>query len=95
MVVQNHTKLDVQIVEGLQQPFPTEKKPVKMQKTFAILLIFCSIYLTKSEDLFVEEPGETDFVPMESEPEIWSKRHTSHNYDYDENFDGENVKYLF
>ena len=74
-----------------------------MQRTFAILLIFCSVYLTKSEDLFVEEAGETDFIPIESEPDIRSKRQTSdytynysdNNYDYDQNSDGKNAKGLY
>ena len=73
-----------------------------MQRTFAILLIFCSVYLTKSEDLFVEEAGETDFIPIESEPDIRSKRTTSDytynyndNYDYDQNSEGKIAQNLY
>ena len=61
------------------------------------LLIFCSISgITNSEDLFVEETGETDFIPIESEPsEVRIKREAqavdySYSYadDYDENAEG-------
>ena len=61
-----------------------------------ILLIFYSISgITNSEDLFVEETGETDFIPIESEPiEVREKREAQADYsytygdDYDENTEG-------
>ena len=60
------------------------------------LLISCSICgLTNSEDLFVEETGETDFIPIESEPiDVREKREAQADYsytygdDYDENTEG-------
>jgi len=68
------------------------------ERTFSqVFLIFCSIYCcfylgsVNSEDLFVEEAGETDFIPIESEPEIRNKRESQADYnysytnDYDEN----------
>ena len=71
------------------------------ERTFSqVFLIFCSIYCcfylgsVNSEDLFVEEAGETDFIPIESEPEIRIKRESQDDYnysytnDYDENTQG-------
>ena len=71
------------------------------ERTFSqVFLIFCSIYCcfylgsVNSEDLFVEEAGETDFIPIESEPEIRTKRESQVDYnysytnDYDENTQG-------
>ena len=73
------------------------------ERTFSqVFLIFCSIYCcfylgsVNSEDLFVEEAGETDFIPIESEPEIRAKRESQADYnysytnDYDENTQGKN-----
>ena len=67
------------------------------------LLIFCSISgVTNSEDLFVEETGETDFIPIESEPnEIRDKREAQTDYsfsyegEYDENSEGKKIDHFF
>ena len=68
-----------------------------------ILVIFCSISdITNSEDLFVEETGETDFIPIESEPnEIRDKREAQTDYsfsyegEYDENSEGKKITHSF
>ena len=77
------------------------------ERTFSqVFLIFCSIYCcfylgsVNSEDLFVEEAGETDFIPIESEPEIRTKRESQADYnysytnDYDENTQGKIIGYI-
>ena len=77
------------------------------ERTFSqVFLIFCSIYCcfylgsVNSEDLFVEEAGETDFIPIESEPEIRIKRESQDDYnysytnDYDENTQGKTTYLL-
>ena len=74
------------------------------KRTFSqVFLFFCAIYclcyleIVNSEDLFVEETGETDFIPIESEPEIRTKRESQADYnysysdDYDENSQGKIV----
>jgi len=49
----------------------------------------------------VEEAGETDFIPIESEPEIRAKRESQSDYnysytnDYDENTQGKTTSSVY
>ena len=55
-------------------------------KKFSLLFVLISLLLPKikTEDLYVDETGETDFIPIESEPEI--QRFKRQVEDYDESY---------